>query len=251
MQQIKIFIAQLITSDWIGNLVRWFYNGTLKKYGLQFDIKTPLISSSYVAHLFWGIYESGEIRFIKKYFNDPDLDVIELGGSLGIVSSVIMAQKNAKRKGIVIEANPQLISLIARNIEINKLQNVNILNLALPLFPNTSEIYFEIGETTTTSKIADKPNDRTITIPCKSLSTVIKENSIGNFALISDIEGAEIGLLLHDFASFEKAQLIIIETHKITLDETTYTIEMMKELIINFGYDLLDEHGPIFVFKKK
>jgi FkbM family methyltransferase len=251
MRQIKIFIAQLITSDWIGNFVRWFCNGTLKKYGLLFDVKNPLISSSYVAHLFWGIYESGEIRFIKKYFNDAELDVIELGGSLGIVSSVIMSQKNAHKKGIIIEANPQLIPLIEKNIALNKLQNTHILNLALPLYPDTNEIYFEIGETTTTSKITDTPNKRTITVPCKSLSTIIKENNIGNFALISDIEGAEIGLLLHDKAAFEKAQLLIIETHNITLGSTTYTVEMMKKTITGFGYDLLDEHGPVFVFKKK
>jgi hypothetical protein len=44
--------------------------------------------------------------------------------------------------------------------------------------------------------------------------------------------------------------LVIIETHRITLGSTTYTVEMMKETITGFGYDLLDEHGPVFVFKK-
>ena len=248
--KIKILIAKLITMPWIGNLIRYFTRGKLKKYDLTFDTASPMMSSTNVAVLFWGMYESSEIRFIQKYFTDNSLDVIELGGSLGIVSSVISKQKGSERKHIIVEANPHLIDTINKNLTLNNAKNTTILNVALPMQSNSKEVYFEIGESSLVSKIVFEPNANTVAVPCKNLSNIIAENNISNFVLISDIEGAELGLLLNDSIALSKAKLIIIETHNTDFENSNYSTEWMKTQIIDLGYNIIDAHGPVYVFQK-
>ena len=248
--KIKILIAKLITMPWIGNIIKFCFSGKLKKYNLIFDISSPMMSATNVAVLYWGMYESSEIRFIQKYFNDNSLDVIELGGSLGIVSSVISKQKGSERNHIIVEANPHLIDTINKNLALNKAKNTTILNVALPMQSNSKEVYFEIGESSLVSKIVSEPNANTVAVPCKSLSNIIAENNINNFALISDIEEAELGFLLNDSVALSKAKLIVIETHNIDFQNLNYSTEWMKAQFIDLGYTIIDAHGPVYVFQK-
>ena len=56
--------------------------------GFRFIVTRDGISDRNRAMIFWGFYESAEIRLIEKYF-DGKTDVIELGSSMGIVSTHI------------------------------------------------------------------------------------------------------------------------------------------------------------------
>jgi hypothetical protein len=73
----------------------------------------PWLLPQMKAMLFWGIYESAEIRFVQRYLR-ADFDAIELGSGIGCVSSAI-GRKLAKGKKLVcVECDPKLPKWIGR-----------------------------------------------------------------------------------------------------------------------------------------
>ena len=65
--------------------------------------------------IFWGFYESAELRLIRKHL-PATLDVVELGGSLGVVAAHIGQRLEPGRQLISVEANPALIEALRTNI---------------------------------------------------------------------------------------------------------------------------------------
>ena len=56
--------------------------------GYSFNVSPREMPKRIIASIFWGFYESAEIRLLNKYFKG-DSDVIECGASSGIVSAFI------------------------------------------------------------------------------------------------------------------------------------------------------------------
>ena len=68
--------------------------------------------------LYWGLYESAEIRFVQRYVGD-DVDVVELGSSLGVVSCQIASQLSGDTRLVCVEANEEMLPTLRRNIANN------------------------------------------------------------------------------------------------------------------------------------
>src|SRR5690349_24825010 len=87
----------------------------LRYKGYRFYLPPNQVSKKNVAAVFWGFYESAEIRLIKKYF-DGHSSVIEFGSSVGVVSAHVASAMKPGHRMICVEANPSLVSSIEKNI---------------------------------------------------------------------------------------------------------------------------------------
>ena len=90
-------------------------NGNNYKFG-GFDISIPDDTAFNLKYsIIRNRYEKSEQKLINKYLI-PDTNVIELGGSLGLISKLINNTLNPESIFVTIEANPNIISYCKKNV---------------------------------------------------------------------------------------------------------------------------------------
>ena len=90
-----------------------------------------------------------------------------------------------------------------------------------------------------------------LAVPALSLSRVLAENGIGNYALIADIEGAEAGLFSHDLQALSGCKKVIIELHDTSYNGEKYLVEDLITLIENSTAMVLrDRYGSVCMFER-
>ena len=70
-------------------------------FGGVFDYSN--VSDKEAARIFWGVWESAEIRFSKRFANSDT--VVELGSSVGVTLGVL-ANNRTDTKFVCVEASP-------------------------------------------------------------------------------------------------------------------------------------------------
>ncbi len=249
--KLKMFIAGMICSPFIGKLIGNIFRDRIPLKGLIICTHNPAISPVTKAQLFWGIYESAELKFICKYLR-TDLAVIELGSSLGVTTCSIRNLIQDTKTMICVEANPMLMKSIRQNLDFNcPGKKITLLNGAIH-YSDEGPAKLILNEKSTDSVIAGSEGSGGISVPAIRLSDIIEAGKLAEFALVSDIEGAEIQLLTEDSKALERCRQIIIELHSGIYKGDSYNPSSLCDMIMNHhGFRLTDQFGPVFVFERK
>lgn len=177
-------------------------------------------------------YERSEIKLLK-YLNSGD-GVIELGGSIGVVSNLINKKIENKESHIVIEPNPLAIYYS----EINKSINNSGYKILMGAIGEEKTTLINISKDFLGSSGFVKYNNHayTTSVNCISLNSIIKIlQRYDRLVLIMDIEGAESIVVRDD--SLKKCDLIIMERHPNILKEKDSIID--KEMAFK-GFELME-----------
>jgi FkbM family methyltransferase len=177
--------------------------------GVSIDIQLPsddlgcLVSSAMEFALKRNSWEQCEHSRVKQYL--PDTDVIEFGAGIGYISCII-DKKLTNKKHLVIEANPYLIPILEHHKEIND-ASFTVIHKAYD--PLRDPIRFSVKSAH--EGIVGKPHEVIFDVQTTSIAKLIAEYDIDNYALVMDIEGAEVGLVAD--SGLNKCQMVIIEIH--------------------------------------
>jgi FkbM family methyltransferase len=242
----KSWAANALMNPLSGKLIKLLSSNTMERSGILFDLSSNMVNGTSIAQFYFNAYESAERRFLLKYLKDG-LPVIELGSSIGVISSIIGKKTGALK--IYVEANPELIGMIGKNLLLNNISNYRIYNYAIGS-EGVDQVYFLPGKTNLLGKIVSNNEPGSKSIGVKQLSTIKRENVIGEFILVCDIEGAEIFILQQDRKALEECRQIIIEAHDTTYESTSYKCQDIKQMIRSEGFYLVDQYGPNLVFEK-
>lgn len=249
----KAFITSLLRNNTIGNIVSFLYAGKVPNIrwpGFRFSFPAKYSTKTIVSAVYWGFYESAELRLIEKYLN-PNQQVIELGGSLGIISSHVKRKLSTNIPYTIIEANPFLIDTIKQNLEFNNpnIENLSIINKALKY--GLDKISFQISSNNTESKVnSGKSDSNTVLVNTTTLSQITALNS-DPFTLICDIEGMEIEIIKNDKIGFRNCKALFIELHSTKYHKINYTVENLESMLINeLNFCLVERDGNVFYFTK-
>lgn len=103
-----------LSDSWITALVgRCFSQHAFDKLG---PVQTPTgCPASLSSGIIFGIYEYSERFLIRKHL-PSDVDVVELGASIGVVSREILRRLHVSQRLIAVEALPKLAELARHNI---------------------------------------------------------------------------------------------------------------------------------------
>jgi FkbM family methyltransferase len=244
---IKVFVASILCSSWIGNIIAWWYGNRIPFYGTYIDTAHEQIKSSIKAMLFWKFYESAEVRFVQQYLKD-EYDTIELGSSIGAVS-VQIGKKIKNKKLIVLEANSKLMAPLQKNLSLNGLHDAVVVNAAYG--SQTGKLWLEFGDENIVGKISSpQPNKAGEWVDALSLSTIIASHHLHDFALVCDIEGAEADLIVHEAEALQHCKLLIIETHETSMGGQVYNPDQLKQRLLDIGFRLIDQHGVNLVLAR-
>jgi FkbM family methyltransferase len=253
MMLMRKLLFRILCNSATGKIISLFFNYNIPniRYGFK-KYQTPkkYCNDTVRAMIFWGFYESAEMRLIKKYIF-KNIPVIELGASLGIVSSHINQYINIETSYTVVEANPYLIDFIKQNIlrhNDNKV-NFNIINSAIA-YNTLGKIEMAISSNNTESTLI-KNNQKNISnstvINAISLSSIVLEP----YTLICDIEGAEIDIFKYDKIGLDKCKNLFIELHNTHFNKKKYSVSDLQNIIVNdLGFNLIERDGNVFYFTK-
>ncbi|HEV2914551.1 MAG TPA: FkbM family methyltransferase [Pyrinomonadaceae bacterium] len=250
---VKSKVAKTLCHPRMGKLLALLFRDRIPSRGCVVATDSPVITPEIKAMLFWRFYESAEIRFVDRYIR-RDLDVVELGSSLGVVACQIRKRISESSKLLCVEANPGLVGLISRNLEVNSLdKKVSIIGKAIDYDPTQrGSVNFHFGDSNISGKVAEQ--QRAVDgsrVPTTTLAQLMNENGINDYVLVSDIEGAEAGIALADKEALKTCRQIIIELHDTVFDNKRVDVEQMCKAFINLhGFTLRDRYGPVCVFEK-
>jgi FkbM family methyltransferase len=254
LKNIKAFIYSVLCNAFTGYLISTIFKRSVpdirwKKYLFALDQK--IVTKKTIAAIFFGFYESAEIRFIEKYLNG-NLNVIELGSSIGIVSSHIARKLKSGTKFIMVEANPVLPEIIRANIDrhISKDVSYRILNYAISY--GTENVFLQVAHDNTDTRVSKNPlnTNSGIMVRSKTLTSILKEFDINEYAIVCDIEGSEVEWLTNEDISLKNCKQLLVELHN-TDYGIHFTIDDIKDLITKkHNFKLVDNRGPVYYFNK-
>jgi hypothetical protein len=128
---IKAAIARAICHPAIGLGIRWLRKDCFPYRGCVIETTSPTVRRGTNARLFWGLYVSCEVRYVRRHFRH-DLDVVEPGARILGVTCRIRKRLDRDRWLLAVETSPKLVALARRSLERNGLaRNVSILKRAI------------------------------------------------------------------------------------------------------------------------
>lgn len=243
----------ILCNELTGNLIAFFYKNQIPNGNCIIDTDCPTVTGATKARIFWGIYETPEIAFVKKYLN-PELDVIELGSSIGVLASHVGKKINSSCKLICVEANPILLKTLQKNLELNITKpNVNIVHAAIDYVYEQNWVEFTISNNSLDSGIKDiKLQKEKIKVATTTLSNIISKYGIDNYTLICDIEGAEYDLFMNENEVLKNCKQLHLEMqeNEIVRGKTIRIKEVVQMLQDKYDLKPIDNYLGAYVFEK-
>lgn len=201
------------------------------------------VSDATRASLFWGFHEAQEIRYVRAYLT-AGLPVVELGTSLGVVAAHIAQLLNGLNKLVCVEANPPLLALARETVLANS-SNAEMVSLSAAVdYSGARSSSFSVSDDLISSRLATGNN--TVQVPTITLSAVLAESGVEDYALVCDVEGAELQILENDIESLARCRMMIIELHA----TARASVADMAARIEGAGFNLTAQHGAVFVFSR-
>jgi FkbM family methyltransferase len=201
--------------------------------GCRFALDSPVITADLRYLLLSGKHERCERELIRSFVRS-DLPVIELGGSLGVVSCVTNRLLDNPSLHLVVEANPMLIPVLVRNRDRNGCR-FTVLQRAIAYGGRFAR--FRIASNVLASAVQAASADA-VSVPATTLRDLVEEWEFERCTLICDIEGAEYELVRRDLQTVGRfVDTLILELHERMLGPRR-TAEVLDDLR-QVGFDIL------------
>ena len=159
-----------------------------------------------------------------KFLNVKDRDVIDIGMNIG--DSALYFSINGAKRVIGLEPYPYAFSFAEKNVKLNGINNIILLNAGYGKDSNVI-IDPEIISSSGSSLISSVKGKN---VPILSLKTLIDKYNIKSAILKMDCEGCEYALLNEDDEVFNHIEMIQIEYH--------YGYEELVKKLKNCGFDV-------------
>lgn len=227
----------------------------LRRHGGAFDfhgiaVQVPDdISFAVKKALMRRCYEEPERQLIARFMRS-DLPVIELGGSLGIVSAFVNQRLAAGLHYTIVEANPRLIDICRTNAATTgNGDRIEVIHAACAY--HTSSISFMASDNIHANRIAQDGGTNTITVPAVTLKDLVARSvGMSAYTLIMDIEGAEWDVFENDREALARCALVIAEVHPFFFEEQGRRLDHFMAMVEATGFKIAGQVGNSYAFRR-
>ena len=193
---------------WLGALVR-LAHVTVRLDGRAFDTSDPLISDAMRTRLWRGTYERSERAVLQRWL-DSQAPVVELGGGIGVVATLVNCRLSEPTRHVVVEANPGLLPILERQRQLNGAR-----------FSVEPAAIDYSGAATTTLNVSDGfiagrvgSGGPGVPVVTTNLARLFERHQWTGVTLICDIEGLETDLVEQEGDIIERhCRTLVIEVH--------------------------------------
>lgn len=193
-----------------------------KKHGPWFDHMGQRVYLATEANaairylLYKGRYERPEAALIDQYVNTGD-HVIELGGSLGIISQLTRKKIGENATQIIVEGDPELADICTRVQKIS-VPNDNTKMVSAAVAYSGTTVQFSSGNGNAHIGRVDFSNaqgggEGMIEVPTIHIAQLRDMLPEGKSVLICDVEGAELDILDNESDMLKLFSVAMIEFH--------------------------------------
>jgi len=219
-----------IVLPFLGAVFDW-KGGRFHTDGCSFDIPKDQTARPLRWRFLLHVYEDRELRMVRRFIRADD-SVLELGACLGIISCVTNKKLQPHARHVVVEPNPQGISALVRNRDINH-ATFTVQNCAVAA---GREGKFNVDASNITSGMMEGRTGTTIDVPVKSMRQLHQE--LGPFSvLICDIEGSELDVFEQSADLFKSYRLVIVELHDFLIGDVG--VRRCQEIMRRAGLELI------------
>ena len=193
-------------------------------------------------------YEAPEADMVRRYLK-PGTPVIELGGCVGVISALIRDQIGPDARHIVVEASPELAPVCEDNATRGvKPGRTEVVTAAID-YSGAPTVSFSTGRTAHAGHV-EAAGKGQITVPALRLSDLAGRLPDGPFALVSDIEGAELAMFAQDTAVLQRIDLLILETHPRDYPQHDADLTRMLAQITQAGLHQVAQMKNVFCYRR-
>jgi FkbM family methyltransferase len=247
--RLKQIVGPIIANPLTGRIAGWVFRNRIPHRGLTVDTSSHLVRDEIKAALLVHGYESSEYRFVRKYL-PRDADVIELGGSLGIISCTICRHLDAAHRLVTVEADPRLAKILARNLGLNDCTAKAKIEGGAIYYGDGDRVEFGLGESSVAGRIGTHAQHlEKISVPALTLQSILSREGFTRYSIVSDIEGIEWQVLESDRAALLGAEIIVLETHD--GPEGQPWSDLVARLRTDPEFEVLDQHGSVVVLRPR
>jgi FkbM family methyltransferase len=252
---LREFIRLLIVNRMTGEIIAKIFHNQIPHRDCRIETSSRRISPVDKAALFFKLYERSEIDQTIAYL-ERDFDVIELGGSIGANSTQILRKVDESIKVVIVESDPELCEILTKNVNNNsKHPDTFIVNAAID-YSGTKKVELRRARSTLRGQVLSrkpgKQDQNKFEVETITLREILRRFEIDVFILVSDIEGAEIGIFLKDQDILNsKCFRIIVELDEGEYDGRFYSIDDVIELADSNGLSIVHRHGNRMVFENR
>jgi FkbM family methyltransferase len=251
---LKDVVAGILVNETTGMLIGRVLRERIPCRGCAIDTSQPAVSGVVKAMLLLRMYESAEQRFVARYMR-TDLDVVELGSSLGVVTSQIARRLQRGRRIVAVEANEALLPIIRANVKRNAPQvAVELVHGAID-HSGASEVELVLGPHSFAGHVghvgSEHPGAPSRRVQALTLRKVLADHGLGDYVLVSDIEGAEAGIIAEEHDALARCRQLLCELHDARRGDRVYSAADLSRLLrSSHGFRLRDHYGNVCVFER-
>lgn len=210
----------------------------MSNFGVDLPLNLPVITPPIKKDIFFGGYEAKEAGLVQKFISPNDI-VFEVGAGIGFLSA-LCAKVVGSEKVHAYEANPQLIQVISKVHERNRV-SPHVHNVVLGEGVSERTFWLE-KDYWASSLIKGSAEAQEIKIPQIDLNSEI--NRVQPTFMIVDIEGGEYEFFRK--IDLTPVQKLCIEVHPHVLGNDR--VCEILEWLFRRGFSLETGHMRKFVF---
>lgn len=195
-------------------------------------------------------YEREEADLILRHL-PVDLPVIELGGSIGVVSALIRSRLAQGVKHLIVEANPALIEICRDNAQQGDPADTEVVNAALGY--GAAMLRFALGDNIHANHLATtgQATKRVIEVPAITLAELLgRMDPQGDFSLVCDIEGGELEMVRNEGAMLQRAAVVIMELHPKAYPSSAADVAAICAAMRHLGFDLVERINDVCLWHR-
>jgi FkbM family methyltransferase len=202
--------------------------------GVKLSVDNPLITTRQKSTLFFEIYEIEERALAKRYI-DPNLPLVEVGGSIGGVACITDKMLRPPSKHVVVECNPYNLPTLEKNRALN---GCSFAIEPFALAYGVETISFTVAPNHFMMGRLHGSGGTQVAVKTITLREIIKKYDFKTINLISDCEGGEVEMVDHDADIMrECVKRLIVETHPQERGDTITNAMISKLESIGFVTD--------------
>ena len=215
--------------------------------GIRLWVPDAILNTKITEKLEQGRYEADEARAVQMRAR-PGRRVLELGGGIGYIAS-LCATVTQPENVVTVEANPEMISVIRKNLNRNGFQSVEIVHGAVGQEGHDRQVVgFEEKPAFWAGRLADEKSsaEAIVDVPLLSLPALLKKHR--PHLVVMDIEGAEQYLFDHPWP--DHVENMILELHP-----GQYSDRVIKKIVdcmsaSGLTYDPGPSRGRVLGFRR-
>lgn len=178
-----------------------------------------------------------EMQFAKNlgrnFKPQPGNVIIDIGAGVGEEIFIFSKMVGDSGKVYAIEANPITFSVLQRNKEKNRLDNVEIFNIAIA--EDRQKVFIQNSQNSLANRVVQKETQNTFQVDGLSLDQFVEENLIKKIDYVKvNIEGAERFLIQGMKESTALIDHIAISCHDFLYHSSGDSFYKTKDLVISF-----------------